>query len=172
MNDRQLALPAGTPLPRLRIDAGNLLAMECMLAGAGGNQHRLMNPQRGCTPTKVSSKSMMSWRGLRKHPCIGHTGSAHESTGIRTPASAIPVFLCRRLRAGFSRNQLPPSPRHCGRAVAPFFRRRVPPAPNAEARYRARCWVARFRYSCGVVSRERWREMRYAVTAKLLRPAN
>ena len=34
--------------------------MGCLLAGAGGNRHRLMNPQRGCTPNEISSKSRTS----------------------------------------------------------------------------------------------------------------
>ena len=45
---------------RVRIDAGTLFATGCLLAGAGGNRHRFVNPQRGCTPTKFSSKSRTS----------------------------------------------------------------------------------------------------------------
>ena len=45
---------------RVRIDAGTLFATGRLLAGAGGNRHRSVNPQRGCTPTKISSNSRTS----------------------------------------------------------------------------------------------------------------
>src|SRR6266511_2661241 len=41
---------------RVRIDAGTLFDMGCLLAGAGSHRRRFANPQRGCTPTKFSSK--------------------------------------------------------------------------------------------------------------------
>ena len=53
---------------RVRIDAGTLFATGCLLAGAGGNRHRFMNPQRGCTPTKISSNSRTS-----PSPIVGGT---------------------------------------------------------------------------------------------------
>ena len=46
---------------RVRIDAGtSLFATGCLLAGAGGNRHRSVNPRRGCTPTKISGNSGIS----------------------------------------------------------------------------------------------------------------
>src|SRR5512143_1010691 len=41
---------------RVRIDAGTLFAMGCLLAGAGSLRRRFAKPQQGCTPTKFSSK--------------------------------------------------------------------------------------------------------------------
>ena len=41
---------------RVRIDAGTLFAMGCLLAGAGSHRRWFAKPQRGCTPTKFSSK--------------------------------------------------------------------------------------------------------------------
>src|SRR5512132_369595 len=41
---------------RVRIDAGTLFDMGCLLAGAGSHRRRFASPQRGCIPTKFSSK--------------------------------------------------------------------------------------------------------------------
>src|SRR5512143_3863793 len=49
---------------RVRIDAGTLFAMGCLLAGAGSHRRRFANPKRGCTPTKFSSK-------IRPSPVLG-----------------------------------------------------------------------------------------------------
>jgi hypothetical protein len=44
----------------VRIDAGTLFAMGCLLAGAGSLRRRFAKPQQGCTPTKFSSKTRPS----------------------------------------------------------------------------------------------------------------
>ena len=50
---------------RVRIDAGTLFAMGCLLAGAGSLRRRFAKPQQGCTPTKFSSKLRTSPGGER-----------------------------------------------------------------------------------------------------------
>jgi hypothetical protein len=40
----------------VRIDAGTLCDMGCLLAGAGGNRRGPLGSQRGCTPPRFSSK--------------------------------------------------------------------------------------------------------------------
>ena len=53
--------------------AGTLLVMGCLLAGAGGNRRWFLNPQRGCTPIKLSSKSRTSPTGSARLRSSVHT---------------------------------------------------------------------------------------------------
>src|SRR5512147_2808423 len=52
---------------RVRIDAGTLFVMGCLLAGAGSLRRRFAKPQQGCTPTKFSSKLRTSPSHIMTH---------------------------------------------------------------------------------------------------------
>src|SRR5512132_3139931 len=52
----------------IRIDAGTLFDMGCLLAGAGSHRRRFASPQRGCIPTKFSSKIRPSPRAIPRSP--------------------------------------------------------------------------------------------------------
>ena len=75
---------------RVRIDAGTLFATGCLLAGADGNRHRLMNPQRGCTPTEISGNSRTSpraWRRARRFRASAFRWNCNKAKNERTGQS-------------------------------------------------------------------------------------